>query len=273
MLQTAKFQERRVALRKKIQHFRELQAAYMPGLRTVLKNPDVLGDSADVLAESVLLYLPSALSSSDRDRACTNGICDVEARVRHADVSEALDDLRRNLRTRTYLNKWRVKNISGQHKLTRTRALQHRVDVKVHAAKTRYRHSRRALLVLQGHGQWEETLKELRDEDVRALNERTLTAHEKQERENRIAAGREMADDSREGVVVTGALGEGKRSLSWIWMTVSGADDSPEMHEGLSREIQSASFTDFHLYSHTKSQPCVWNGLNVKLVPLVGRRN
>jgi hypothetical protein len=152
--------------------------------------------------------------------------------VRHADASEALDDLRRYLRTQTYLNKWRVKNISGQHKLTRTRALQHRVDVKVHAAKTRYRHSCRALLILEGHGHWEETLKELRDEDVRALNERTLTEHEKEEREYRIATGKGTADDLREGVVVTGALGEGKRSLSWIWITVSGADDSPEMHEG-----------------------------------------
>lgn len=237
VLQTAKFQERRIALRKKIQHFRELQDTYMPGLRNVLQNPEVLNDSADVLAEHVRLYLPSELSSSDRDRACIRGICDVEARVRHADTSEALDDLRRYLRTRTYLNKWRVKNISGQHRLTRTRALQHRVDVNVHTAKTRYRRSRKALLTLQGHGQWEETLKELHDEDVRALNERTLTQHEKDEREHRIATGHGTADDSREGVVVTGALGEGKRTLSWIWLTVNGADSSPEMHEGPFSEI------------------------------------
>ena len=168
---------------------------------------------------------------------CAHGICDVEARVRHADVSEALDDLRRHLRTRTYLNKWHVKNISGQHKLMRSRALQHRVDVKVHAAKTQYHHSRKALLILQGHGLWEETLKELHDEDVRALNKRTLTEHKKNEREHRIATGKGTADDSHEGVVITGALGEGKRTLSWIWMTVSSADDSPEMHEGPSYEI------------------------------------
>jgi hypothetical protein len=161
-----------------------------------------------------------------------DGICNVEARVRHADTSEALDDLRRYLRTRTYLNKWRIKNISGQYRLTRTRALQHRVDVNVHTAKTRYRHSRKALLTLQGHGQWEETLKELRDEDVRALNERTLTKHEKVEREQRMATGHTTADDTREGVLVTGVRGEGKRTLSWIWLTVGGADDSPEMHEG-----------------------------------------
>jgi hypothetical protein len=206
----------------------------MPGLRTVLESPNVLDDSADAPAEGVRLYLPSELSSSKRDRACIHGICDVEAQVRHADVSEALNDLRRNLQTRTYLNKWRVKNISGQHKLTRTWALQHRVDVRVHAAKTRYRHSQKALLILQGHGQSEESLKELRDEDVRALNERTLSMHEKQEREHRIATGRETVDDCRDRVVVTGALGKGKRTLSWIWLMVNGTDDSLEMHEGLS---------------------------------------
>jgi hypothetical protein len=231
-LQTAKFQERRIAIRKKIQHFRELQQTYMPGLRSVLKNPIILDDSTEKLAESVRLYLPSELSSSDRDRACALGIPEVEARVRHADASEALDELRRYLRTRTYLNKWRIKNISGQQRTTRARALQHRVDVNVHDAKTRYRYSRKALLVLQGCGKWEETLKELRDDDVRALNERALTEREKQEREQRTATGRQMADDVREGVVVEGALGEGRRKLSWIWMTVSGDENSPAMHEG-----------------------------------------
>jgi hypothetical protein len=231
-LQLAKFQERRVAIRKKIQHFRELQVTYMPGLCSVLNDPNVLDDSPDTLAECVRLYLPSELSSSAQVSACAVGISNVEARIRHADASEALDDLRRCLRTRTYLNKWRVKNISGQHRTTRARALQHQVDVKVHAAKTRYRHSRRALLNLGVRGEWEKTLKELHDEDVRALNERVLTQHEKQEREQRAAADRRTADDAREGVVVNGALGEGRRTLSWIWLTVGNDEDSPAMHEG-----------------------------------------
>lgn len=234
-LQLAKFQERRVAIRKKIQHFRELQATYMPGLRSILNDPNVLDDSPDVSAECVRLYLPSELSSSNRVSACAVGIGSVEARIRHADASEALEDLRRYLRTRTYLNKWRIKNISGQHRTTRARALQHQVDVKVHAAQTRYRHSRRALMNLDGHGEWEKTLKELRDEDVRALNERALTEHEKQEREQRTAAGHRMTDDAREGVVVNGALGEGRRTLSWIWLTVGNDEDSPAMHEGTFR--------------------------------------
>jgi hypothetical protein len=232
LLQAASFQERRVSIRKKIQYFRELQIDYMPGLRAVLNNPNILDDTPDTLAECIRLHLHSELSSSDRDRACAEGIADIEARVRHADASEALDDLRRYLRTRTFLNKWRVKNVSGQHRGTRARGLQHNIDVKVQSAKTRYRHSRNAHFILKGHGDWEQVLKVLKDEDVRALNERALTQHEKDDRVRRMAMGTPMDDDSLEGVAVAGVIGEGRRTLSWIWFTVSDDENSPDMHEG-----------------------------------------
>jgi hypothetical protein len=86
---------------------------------------------------------------------------------------------------------------------------------------------------LRGHGKWEETLKVLHDNDVRALNERALTEHEKQERELRTVTGRRTADDTCEGVVVEGAIGKGRRKLSWIWMSVSGDENSLAMHEGI----------------------------------------
>lgn len=232
ILQAANFQERRVSIRKKIRYFRELQVDYMPGLRSVLSDPTILDDTPDVIAECIRLHLPSELSSSDRDHACADGIADIEARVRYADASEALDDLRRYLRTRTFLNKWRIKNVSGQHRSTRARGLQHSVDTKVQSAKTRYRHSRNAYLVLKGHGDWEQTLKVLMDEDVRALNERSLTEHEKDDRVRRMAMGTLRDDDTLEGVAMAGTLGEGRRTLSWIWFTVSNDENSPDMHEG-----------------------------------------
>ena len=195
----------------------------------------MLDDSPDILAENIRLYLPSELSSADRDRACAAGVADAEARIRHADASEALDDLRRYLRTRTCLNKWRVKNVVGQHQGTRSRVLQHRTDIKVQAAKTRYKHARNALLILRGPGEWELTLQVLQDGDVRALNERELTLREKEQRDFRTANGNRLADDSREGVAVEGTLGEGRRMLSWIWMTVSTDENSAEMHDSESR--------------------------------------
>ena len=232
VLQTASFQERRITLHKKIQHLHVLQVEYMPGLRAVLMTPSILDDSPDVLAKNVRLYFPSELCSADRDHACANSIASIKSRIRHADASEALDDLRRYLRTRTCLNKWRSKNISGQHQSTHARALQHRVDVKVQEAKIHYRHSRKALLTLDGTGNWERVLQVLHDGDVRALNERELTQREKEQREYRTAHGHRTADDSREGVVIEGALGEGRRTLSWIWLTVATDENSAEMHDG-----------------------------------------
>jgi hypothetical protein len=47
-----------------------------------------------------------------------------------------------------------------------------------------------------------------------------------------MAMGTLMYDDTLEGVAMAGALGEGRRTLSWIWFTVSDDENSPDMHEG-----------------------------------------
>ncbi|KAF7969254.1 hypothetical protein HWV62_27842 [Athelia sp. TMB] len=233
-LQKSQFQSRRVALRKRILQVRELQAIYMPGLRTVLPDPTVLDDAPHARAEDIRLYFPSDLNTGTiRDRACINGIPDVEARARQALAYDNLHDLRRHLLTRTFLNKWRVKNVSGQRTSTRARSLQHTIDMKVHDAKIRYRRSRSALFALRGSGHWESILKELKDDDVRGLNERLMTEREKAERERRIATGKPTDQDTLEGVPVEGTLGDGKRTLSWIWILYSGEDNSPEMIEAL----------------------------------------
>lgn len=246
VLQQAGFQDRRVALRKRVNIFRKLQTEYMPSLRHVLRDPSVLDDVQDIHAERIRLYLPSELSGgSHRDRACTNGLPAVEERLREAAARDSLNQLRRILRTRTYLNKWRVHNVNGQRMSTRARSLQHRVDIKVHEAKSRYRHARKALLALRGPGLWEKTLKELRDDDVRALNERTLTDYEKAQREHRIKTGKPWDEDAYEGVVVKGTSGESRRKLSWIWMSISEDENSPDMIDGTCSRVFQAQITNY----------------------------
>lgn len=206
----------------------------MPGLRTILPDPTVLDDAPGARAETIRLYFPSDLAEGrDRDRACINGLAEVEARIRQALACDNLHDLRQHLLTRTFLNKWRVKNVSGQRTGTRARSLQHVIDMKVADAKTRYRRSRAALLALRGKGSWETHLQELQDDDVRGLNERLMTEREKIQREQRITSGNQVDHDALNGVPVEGTLGDGKRSLSWIWIQFQGADEnSPEMVEG-----------------------------------------
>ncbi|KAF7976896.1 hypothetical protein HWV62_5451 [Athelia sp. TMB] len=178
-LQEAQLQECHVALRKCIKIFCSLQEQDMPDLQRVLCDPTVLEDTTDILPECVHLYLPSELSSgSHRNKACTNGLADIEEWLREASARDKLGHLQQNLHTRTYLNKW-----------------------------------------------------ELKDEDVCALNEFTLTEHEKLQREHRIKTGGQFDEDTYDGVIVEGTSGESRCTLSWIWMSTQG--DDKEMNECL----------------------------------------
>lgn len=64
-------------------------------------------------------------------------------------------------------------------------------------------------------------MKELKDEDVRGLDERLMTECEKAEREHRIATGTQTDHDALGGIIVRGALADSKHSLLWIWITFS----------------------------------------------------
>lgn len=206
----------------------------MPGLGSVLEEPALLQDTPDLPAEAVRLFMPSELNDRDRGRACLPGVVDVECRIREASLSDALELLRRHLRTRSHVNKWKVKNVRGQRYNTRARALQHRIDVKVHAAKMLYRHCRRAYLVLAGAGPWTLQYKELHDDDCRAMNERELTKREKEDRREKIWTGEWEVGDTQDGIVANGVMGDTRRVLSWIWYNTAaqGTEDAAAVLEG-----------------------------------------
>jgi hypothetical protein len=69
---------------------------------------------------------------------------------------------------------------------------------------------------LKGDGPWEKELAVLEDSDVHALNERALTEEEAEQRKA-VHDYEEIAEEG--GVAAFGvvALGEGRRTLSWIW--------------------------------------------------------
>lgn len=145
----------------------------------------------------------------------------MEDRIRYAEASDALEDLRHHLRTRSFTNKFKIKNITGQIKNTRAREVQHRVDDKVRASELRYRRARDAVKKLRGSGDWEKVLQVLDKSDVRALNERELNAQELfDEQQLRARLGTSATTISEERVIVqASAVGEGLRRPSWIWFT------------------------------------------------------
>ncbi|KII83222.1 hypothetical protein PLICRDRAFT_85247, partial [Plicaturopsis crispa FD-325 SS-3] len=94
-LQKAGMQDRRTAILKKIRRVRELQGVYMPRLYTHL-HPDGEGydERRSVNAEDVRLHLPSSLTAVIHAEVAHPDVVDIESRLRFAEMSDALDELR-----------------------------------------------------------------------------------------------------------------------------------------------------------------------------------
>ncbi|KAJ7121769.1 hypothetical protein C8R43DRAFT_1136456 [Mycena crocata] len=215
------FTKRRTTMLKHIHKFRAIQRIYMPALRALLSDTEkqMYDGNGEQLPECTRLFMPSEiLDKVTRKRACAAGLPDVEARMREGEASEALEAVRNGLRTRTMTNRYKVRNFTGQGMMTRGQGILRDINIKIHRGKIRYRYARAALLGLWGHGGWEESLKILADDDVRALNERALTLEEKAQQEHWAEIG---------GAIIEGgvaraagvARGEGNHELSWIWYT------------------------------------------------------
>ncbi|KAJ6544857.1 hypothetical protein DFH09DRAFT_1088395 [Mycena vulgaris] len=148
---------------------------YMPKLRRYLSlSQKLVWDADDREPEATRLFMPSDfLSPNARMKACARALDGIEARLRDAEAGEALDNLREGLRTRTAATKFKICDWSGQRALTCGQGI---------------------LRQLKGHGKWENVLQLLTTDNVRALNERSLTEEEKGERERLLVLG-EMPEE------------------------------------------------------------------------------
>ncbi|KAJ7195402.1 hypothetical protein B0H12DRAFT_1245586 [Mycena haematopus] len=216
------FTKRRMTLLWHIHKFRQLQGIYMPSVRGVLSDgqKQIFDGNGEQVLEATRLFMPSEIADATiRERVCAVGLPELEARMREGEATEALEAIRAGLRTRTMTNRYKLRNYTGQGLMTRGQGILRQINVRIHIAKIRYRYARAALLVLRGHGPWEERLRLLADDDVRALNERALTEEEKAQKDHWSRIG---------GAIIEGgvaraagvASGEGSHTLSWIWYTV-----------------------------------------------------
>lgn len=220
--------ERRRAIRRKLLEFRQQQRIHMPGLARFIQfdaNGSIVDE--DCHPEDVPLCMPSdARHIGRRAEVCDRNLQDVEDRLRASQAEESLEDLRHQLRTRTFANRFKIKNFVGQRDNTRGRSWQAVIDRRAIAAAKRYRRAREAMLQLRGAGEWEKIFQVLQDDDVRSFNERALTEQEKADR----AAIRQAAGMSVEGVYGLDfddnlSVREGRRTISWIWLASGGAED------------------------------------------------
>lgn len=189
--------------------------------------------------EDAKLFLPSELTRIEREQYCDKSLPLVEDRLRYSEASDALEKIRRQLRTRTFTNQFKIKNVTGQRLNTRSRAAQGTIDEGVKMSQLRYTRARAALLALRGPGEWEDILQVLVSADVRGLNERGLTDLEKvEERQVRQTAGIPEDEEEINDIVVVAKpveVGEGQRRPSWIWYSTSMGTDmtDPVMRDGM----------------------------------------
>ena len=201
----------------------------MPGLEVYLRETANLGDDVSMSTpEYIPLHLPSSLPSEKRPSVYVRGLAEVEDRLRYAQASEALTELRCQLTKRTYASRYRTANISSQTHYTRFRELKDQTDSKIKAACSRYKLARRGLVNLRGKGDWEKKLQELHVEDVRGLSKKALVNEEKEQGKKTremagISTGKELDNDFLNQELPPTlfnphlAVGEGHRTLSWIW--------------------------------------------------------
>jgi len=235
--QQTSIQRRQTNLLKRIMKFSAMQKKYMPGLTRYIAELVPLPKEVSMSTpESIPLYLPSSLPADMCPLICIHGVQEIKDRLRFAQASEALNKLRCQLVKRTYASQYKVQNVSSQRHYTRFRTLQEHTELKIKAACRQYSTARSALLVLRGpaSGIWEHTLQELHPSDVRGLSEKALMEEERQENMlTRAMAGLSPGPDPPAGQKDNFevlpemlhdpklAVGEGHRTLSWIWYTTT----------------------------------------------------
>lgn len=161
--------------------------------------------------ENIPLCLPSALSKPERTSGCREGLVDIEEKLRDAQCRTALDRLRNQLHIKSRLLTYRGTHVRHQGASTRSRALILRNETKIRLHAEKYRAAWQALKNLAGGDESKVPWRRLEQKDIRCMEE-----PEEVERENRRKERQAEAEAQKTGVA--SRPGEGRRTISWIWM-------------------------------------------------------
>lgn len=263
MLQTTALRDRRKILKDKLQNWETVRLVYMPGLLQIQTNlghnPTAIWNSNPNL-EDIALWLPSAIPANQRRAACIEGLPEMELRLRTAQCSSSLQGLCQALRVKTRMVFFKNKNIRGQREGTRSRAIIDRVHMRAIQFVQKYRVARQAKLALEGPGDWENTYRELLNEDIRGFatakpkknkNRRGIwedgfapqapdpmevseESEEEEEPEPDLNAATERAPTAKKKRKK--GTGETRKELSWIWLTTPLSLDANEEDDILRAE-------------------------------------
>ncbi|KAL0564901.1 hypothetical protein V5O48_017133 [Marasmius crinis-equi] len=235
--------EQRAVLRKKIRSWALIRPIYMPGLLSIVTElGEDLGDGSneDQDAESIQIWLPSAIPSGKRGSACVEGLVGMEVKLRTAQCHDALDGIRHTLRLKSRMLLFKHQNVSGQRDGVKSRTVINGVHDRAKQFTESYREHRKALVGLVTEGSVPKELKPLRDADVRSYTDperarqgpgrRGTREDEVDEEEEVLPAdngeGIDLVSEDRRGgdrraqdLRREHGTGETRQVNSWIWTT------------------------------------------------------
>ncbi|KAI0060333.1 hypothetical protein BV25DRAFT_1783282, partial [Artomyces pyxidatus] len=233
--QAAQVQESRTAILRLVRRLRGEQEFHMPRIASIIASDESASSHTTQRPELIKLYFPSDFPTDERHEFCEPTLSTMESKLRYAAMSEALDDLRHQLRFRTYMNNWKIKNVKGQRPNTRARGTQTSIEVCIKRAVETYRLHRKAYFSLVGDGPWQDKFRVLADQDIRGLGERLI--------DGMNAAAEERVREfvrSRNGGT---ASGESRYVLPWIWYSAGKDLNSEDLEMGDGELI--AAFSDY----------------------------
>ena len=169
--QLADVQEKRNALHRLIQTWREVQLAYTPHVASLISQTPPLTETTTstlTLAENIPLFLPSSLPPDIRALPELEAICQMELRLREPQADDALAEIRHHRRVIQGLWQFKRLNVSGTGNRPNTRMLNlyKRFNGKTERAAAKYHSAQNALAVLDPGGLWSERLRELNKKDI-----------------------------------------------------------------------------------------------------------
>lgn len=176
------------ALQRKIDAWVDVQTLYMPAVASLRLRAQHDDSPHNEVPEDFILYLPSQL---DTATPCDPLLRQIEWRLRYAQVDDALNDVRQNVRLHAHLNTFKTLHIRGQRASTRARGALDLAEAKKCASRLKYEAARMALDNLGDHlgmvGWWD-IFRPLHVSDMRPMGD----------------AG-------------SAGQSEGRRDIPWIW--------------------------------------------------------
>ncbi|KAJ7714692.1 hypothetical protein DFH07DRAFT_762966, partial [Mycena maculata] len=177
--------ERTSKLRRKIFAWIELQTKFFPGLKNVRELEDEARAQMEEVqtipglsASDIKLWLPSGIAAKKiQDVGLTKEVLMHEYRLRVGQAQEALYELRRLLLVRTHTYKGKDTRSRGVAANTRSGEKIAALNDQIHRAAAQYRVGRSALVTLGGvlkRKDWEWSLQELKEDDIRGLPQAKL---------------------------------------------------------------------------------------------------